>query len=407
MNKYRETVDYLFSRLPMFHRIGEAALKPGLDNITTLCACIGNPQNKFKSIHIAGTNGKGSTAHFISSILQEAGYKVGLFSSPHLLDFRERIKINGEMITENEVITFVSQNKIEFEKIEASFFEYTTAMAFWYFDKMNVDIAVVEVGLGGRLDSTNIITPELSIITSISLDHTNLLGNTIQEISSEKAGIIKPNTPVIVAENSDECISVCLSKALPISAELILAQDYDLPTNVELGLKGEYQIANATTAFAACQVLEELEWRISDKSILDGLKNVISNTHFSGRWQQLNETPRVFCDVAHNADAIHWIVKQLKAQQCETLRIVLGMASDKNHSEVLQQLPKNAFYYFCHADNPRSLKADELMTKAMPYALLGTHYQSVKLAYKQALEDSSANDFIFVGGSVFVVAEIL
>lgn len=404
---YAETIDYLFSRLPMFHRIGAAALKPGLDNITALCKQLGDPQNDYPTIHIAGTNGKGSTAHFLSSIIQEAGFKVGLFTSPHLKDFRERIKINGKYIPENDVIEFVNANKAEFEKIEASFFEYTTALAFWYFKKEKVDLAIIETGLGGRLDSTNILHPEISIITSISLDHTNLLGDTVVKIAAEKAGIIKPNVPVVVAQNSSEVVSVILNHALPIHSEVLLAEDSELPDDVELGLEGLYQRENALTAITAAELLTTLDWELNESDFRKGLKNVIKNTNFAGRWQRLGESPTIICDVAHNEDGIAWVVKQLKEQTYKKLHIVFGMVNDKDLRNVLVQLPKDATYYFTNADSPRALPADELREQAATFDLKGDSYPTVPIALEKAKSAANQEDLIFVGGSVFVVAEIL
>lgn len=404
---YKETIDYLFSRLPMFHRIGAAALKPGLDNIRELCEHLGDPQFDFPSIHIAGTNGKGSTAHFIASILQEAGYRVGLFSSPHLKDFRERIKINGEFISEEEIIEFVNSNKEAFEKIDASFFEYTTAMSFWYFAKHEVDIAVIETGLGGRLDSTNIINPEVCAITSISLDHINLLGDTLPAIAGEKAGIIKPNVPIVVGKNKSEVISVILSHALPLQAEVLLAEEMELPEGMELGLKGSYQVENAQTASAIAEVLQSQDWDIEERHVLNGLKRVIENTNFAGRWQKLGDKPKIICDVAHNEDGVGWIVKQLKEETYKHLHIVFGMVADKDLSNVLVQLPKDATYYFCAADSPRALPSAEMKAQAEKFGLNGKNFSSVSEAFKAAKESANQEDMIFIGGSVFVVAEIL
>ncbi len=404
---YAETIDYLFSRLPMFHRIGAAALKPGLDNITRMCALLGDPQQKFPSIHIAGTNGKGSTAHFLASILQEAGFKVGLYTSPHLKDFRERIKINGNFIPEQEVIAFVQEHREKFEKIDASFFEYTTAMAWWYFEKEKVDIAIIETGLGGRLDSTNIIVPEISVITSISRDHTNLLGNTLVEIAGEKAGIIKHNIPVVVGPNATEVMDVLRSRSLQLHSPLYLAAELDLPSDLELGLSGYYQQHNAKTALLTIDTLIDQGWKISKEHIYRGFKQVCENTNFAGRWQRLGEQPMVICDVAHNEDGIRWVVKQLTDLKKTQLRIVMGMVSDKSIDDVLALLPKDAIYYFCNADMPRALPAEKLQEQAADHALPGSFYPSVSAAYQSAKNDSASSDVIFIGGSVFVVAEIL
>ncbi|MES2630168.1 MAG: folylpolyglutamate synthase/dihydrofolate synthase family protein [Bacteroidota bacterium] len=404
---YQETIDYLFARLPMYHRIGAAALKPGLDNIIALCSELGDPQENFPTIHIAGTNGKGSTAHFMASILQEAGYKTGLFTSPHLKDFRERIKINGKVIPEKDVIDFVSSNQAAFEQINASFFEYTTAMGFWYFNKEKVDVAIIETGLGGRLDSTNILNPDLCIITSISLDHTQLLGNTVEEIAAEKAGIIKPGIAVVAGPNEDEVISVLLSHALDKQSELILASDQELPADIEPGLYGLYQRENALTAYTAAEYLAAEDWDITDDQIKAGLQNVVKNTAFAGRWQQFGERPLVVCDVAHNEDGIRWIVKQLAEQSFEHLHVVLGMVNDKDISTVLGQLPKDATYYFTNAAIPRALPAEELQKQGADFGLTGNFFSSVSEAFAAAKKSANQEDMIFIGGSVFVVAEIL
>ncbi len=404
---YAETIEYLFARLPMFHRIGAAALKPGLDNIEKLCSLIGNPELQFRSVHIAGTNGKGSTAHFISSILQEAGYKVGLFTSPHLKDFRERIKINGSYIPEKDVVEFVQLEKPQFEAINASFFEYTTAMAFWYFAKEKVDIAIIETGLGGRLDSTNIISPEVSVITSISLDHTNLLGDNITAIAGEKAGIIKPNTSVILGPNTDEVEKVIRAKALPIHAPVFTCAGMHLPEDLKLGLAGFYQQDNAKTVLLTIEALINQGWNISKEQLYQGFARVCQNTHFAGRWQQIAENPTVICDVAHNEDGLKWVVRQLADTKFDKLHFVFGMVSDKSTDKILALLPKSATYYFCQADTPRALPANELQIAANQLGLRGSSYNTVKEALVAAKNEANTNDLIFVGGSVFVVAEIL
>ncbi len=403
---YSETIDYLFGRLPMFHRIGAAALKPGLDNIINLCNQLGNPQNQLKSIHIAGTNGKGSTANMLSSVLQEAGYKVGLFTSPHLIDFRERIRVNGAMIPEVVVANFVEVNKIGFEQVDASFFEYSTAMAFWYFEQEKVDVAIIETGLGGRLDSTNIILPILSIITSISLDHTYLLGDTVAEIALEKAGIIKQNTAVVVAKNTPEVTELIHSIALQKNAPCFLSRDFSFDISIDNALKGNYQVENTQTVLTAISVLKQQGFVIDNTAIQSGFRNTVKNTQFAGRWQQLGEQPKIIADVAHNEDGIKWVVRQLAEEQYTKLHIVFGVVQDKTLATILPLLPQQASYYFCNANTPRALLAIELADEAKKFSLFGEYFSSVKLAFEAAENQANKDDLIFVGGSVFVVAEL-
>jgi dihydrofolate synthase/folylpolyglutamate synthase len=401
---YQQTLDYLFSRLPMYQRQGAAAYKADIGNIVAASKHLENPHKKFKSIHIAGTNGKGSTAHMLASILQEAGYKVGLYTSPHLKDFRERIKINGKMILEKEVVSFVEENKIIFKEMNLSFFEFTVAMAFDYFAKQEVDIAIIETGLGGRLDSTNIINPELSIITNIGFDHTNLLGNTIQKIATEKGGIIKENTPVIIGRDKKEPTAIFKHIATTKKSKLIHTSTYN---NYETDLKGDYQKENIATSVTAIQQLQKKGWDISEKEIQLGLLNTIKNTGLLGRWQTLSNTPLIICDTGHNEDGIKEITKQLATLDYKQLHFVFGTVNDKNLATILPLLPKNAQYYFCKANILRGMPAKELETQAQKLALSGTSFTSVNEALNNAKKNAKKDDLIFIGGSTFVVAEVL
>jgi len=401
---YQETLDYLFSKLPMYQRQGVAAYKVDIGNIVAASKYLGNPHTQFKSVHIAGTNGKGSTAHMLTSVLQEAGYKVGLYTSPHLKDFRERIKINGEKISENSVIKFVDQNKIAFENISMSFFEFTVAMAFDYFADQQVDIAIIETGLGGRLDSTNIINPELSIITNIGLDHTNLLGNTLEKIATEKGGIIKENTPIIIGRKQKETNTIFQNIAKEKNAHLMYSEPQQ---NYATDLKGEYQKENINTTITAIEQLQEQCWAINSSNIEQGLLKIVANTQLLGRWQTLSEIPHIICDTGHNEDGIKQISKQLKNTKYEQLHFVFGTVNDKNLDSILSHLPKNASYYFCQANIPRAMDAKELQQKSAKYELKGNVFTIVKQALSKAKENANASDLIFVGGSTFVVAEAL
>ena len=401
---YQETLDYLFSKLPMYQRQGVAAYKADIGNIVAASKYLRNPHTQFKSIHIAGTNGKGSTAHMLTSVLQEAGYKVGLYTSPHLKDFRERIKINGEKISENSVIKFVDQHKIAFENICISFFEFTVAMAFDYFAKEKVDIAIIETGLGGRLDSTNIIKPELSIITNIGIDHTNLLGNTIEKIAAEKAGIIKENTPIIIGRKQKETNTIFQNIAKEKNAHLIYTNPQQ---NYVTDLKGEYQKENINTTIAAIEQLLEQGWVINRSNIEQGLLKTITNTQLLGRWQTLSKSPDIICDTGHNEDGIKQISKQLKNTKFEQLHFVFGTVNDKNLDNILSHLPKNACYYFCQADIVRAMNAQELKNKAKAFNLNGDAFTSVKKAINNAKKCANKDDLIFIGGSTFIVAEVL
>jgi dihydrofolate synthase/folylpolyglutamate synthase len=401
---YQQTLDYLFSRLPMYQRQGAAAYKADIGNIVAASKHLENPHKKFKSIHIAGTNGKGSTAHMLASILQEAGYKVGLYTSPHLKDFRERIKINGKMILEKEVVSFVEENKIIFKEMNLSFFEFTVAMAFDYFAKEGVDIAIIETGLGGRLDSTNIINPELSIITNIGFDHINLLGNTIQKIATEKAGIIKENTPIIIGRKQKKTTEIFRKIAEEKNANIIYATQQK---GYASDLKGEYQKENINTTITAIKQLQKQGWAITENDIEYGLLKTVANTQLSGRWQTLSSNPQIICDTAHNEDGIKEIAKQLSNLKYEQLHIVFGTVNDKNLDTILSYLPKNAKYYFCNANILRAMKAEDLKQKAAKHQLKGRIFASVTEAIKCAKEDANAADVIFVGGSTFVVAEVV
>jgi dihydrofolate synthase/folylpolyglutamate synthase len=426
---YTETLDYLYSQLPMFTRIGAAALKPDLTNTIALCNALGNPEKTINSIHIAGTNGKGSTSHMLASILQENGLKVGLYTSPHLKDFRERIKINGEMIPQEKVIDFVEQYKSTFDEIKPSFFEWTVALCFDFFAKEKVDIAIIETGLGGRLDSTNVIRPQLSIITNIGWDHTDLLGHTLQEIAFEKAGIIKPSIPIIIGEYISETKDVFVQKAKESSAPISLTQDHFktvnfisknqfsscdiykdenlLYANIELDLGGIYQQKNCLTVINAIEHLKQLGYSISEKNIYAGLKKVKQNTGLMGRWQILQQQPLIVCDTGHNVNGIEYVVEQINQNTFNKLHMVIGMVKDKDITKVLSLLPKNAVYYFCNAPIPRALPANELKLQANAFQLNGDSYNSVKDAIYTAKENAGINDMIFIGGSTFVVAEAL
>ena len=398
---YKDTLNYLFSQLPMYQRTGAAAYKKDIGNIVQACDILDNPHEKFKSIHIAGTNGKGSTAHMIASVLQEAGFKTGLYTSPHLKDFRERIRINERMISKKEVIDFVNENKIEFEKIKMSFFEYTVAMAFNYFSKSNVDIAIIETGLGGRLDSTNIIRPELSIITNIGFDHTNLLGNTLEEIAKEKAGIIKEKTPVIIGRRQEETKNIFKKIANKKNSSIYFAQNKNYLSN---NLSINYQTENINTMIAA---LEILNWKIDNHHISEGLNNIHKNTVLQGRWQTLGKSPLTICDTGHNIDGIKNVIQEINNITFNKLHFVFGTVNDKDTNKILALLPKEAKYYFCAAKIDRALDATELKNKSAEFNLKGDSFNSVKEAYQESISQAEQDDLIFIGGSTFVVAEVL
>lgn len=390
----------------MYQKIGEAAYKVNLSNIVLLTEYLGNPQVKIKTIHVGGTNGKGSTSHMLASVLQEAGYKVGLYTSPHLKDFRERIKIQGEMISKREVSSFITKHKTFFEENHMSFFEMTVGLAFTTFAKHKVDIAIIEVGLGGRLDSTNIIKPEISVISNIGLDHTQFLGDTHTAIAKEKAGIIKMGTPVIIGETRADTKQVFLETAKMLKAPIYFAEDFNRVHYI-CDLKGEYQIKNQQTALVAIQQLIKIGYTISEASIQSGLANVIANTGLLGRWQLLKEKPRVICDTAHNKEGLLIVLHQLKGMSFNNLHIVIGVVKDKNLAAILPLFPENAHYYFCQPKIPRAMEVSQLAGLAKKYNLKGYTYKTVKGAYRSALRKAEKNDIIYIGGSTFVVAEVV
>ena len=405
---YSNTLSYLYQQLPMYQRIGAAAYKPDLKNTIALCKLLGNPENKFRSVHIAGTNGKGSVSHMLAAVLQCAGYKVGLYTSPHLKDFRERIKINGKMIPEKAIINFVEEHKSHFEKINLSFFEWTVGLAFDYFSKEKVDIAVIETGLGGRLDSTNVITPLLSIITNISYDHQNLLGNTLEKIAEEKAGIIKKNGIVLIGERQKKSQKVFIKKAKQEKALILFSEDYIKNIkNIECGLKGRYQEKNIPTVLVASEILYELGWNMNAKAITKGIKEVTTLTGFRGRWEILSKQPYSVADIAHNEAGIQEALKQVKTIPHKKLHIVLGTVNDKDVNKILSLLPKNAIYYFCNASIPRALDAKTLYEQAKKFGLKGIVGKSVKSALNAAKKNASIKDMILITGSAFVVAEAI
>ena len=402
---YQETTAWLFSQLPMFQMQGASAYKKDLTNTLMLVEHLKHPETKFKSIHVAGTNGKGSTSSMIASILQEAGYKVGLYTSPHLKDFRERIRINGEMISEDFVVDFVVQNKSFFEANQLSFFEMTVGLAFDYFAKEQVDVAVIEVGMGGRLDSTNVITPLVSVITNIGFDHTQFLGDTLPKIAAEKAGIIKSNVPVVIGEYSEETKPIFIAKAKLENAPIYFAQD-NLEVAYECALLGDYQVHNKKTVLQAIKLLQS-QFKIEENHIKLGLKNVIQNTGLLGRWQILKQKPFAVCDTAHNSHGLKIVLNQIQKHQFETLHIVLGVVNDKDLDSILPLFPKNANYYFCKPNVPRGLDAEILKQKAIDFSLFGKVFNSVSEAYDEAVNSAKDSDFIYIGGSTFVVAEIV
>ena len=421
---YLDTLNYLYSRFPVFHQVGGVAYKPGLENTIKLLKSINNPHTRFKSIHIAGTNGKGSVSHMLASVLQTAGYKVGLFTSPHLIYFGERIRVDGKMIEKQYVIDFVSYNKTLLEDIKPSFFELTMAMAFNYFADHNVEIAVIEVGLGGRLDSTNIIKPELSVITNISFDHVDLLGNTLEKIAIEKAGIIKPDTCVIIGESVPETKQIFDAKAIQENAEVVYAEEQlkveFVAFNHEkmivktsdnkmfrVGLCGEYQLKNTATVLVVLQRLAKKGFIISEKQLESGLENVCEITGLMGRWQIIGQNPTIMADTCHNVAGVKEVIKQLKKGNYGKLKIIIGFVRDKDISKILEFLPMEAEYYYTQASIPRALPVKLLEQKAKSINLSGKAYISVEQAVKSAISDSKENDFIFIGGSNFIVGEAL
>ena len=403
---YKDTLNWMFSQLPMYQKQGKSAFRKDLTNTVKLATYLNNPHHNFKSIHVAGTNGKGSTSHMLASILQEAGYKVGLYTSPHLKDFRERIKVNGKEVSKQFVIGFIKRNKSFFNSNSLSFFEMTVGMAFDYFSKEKVDIAVVEVGMGGRLDSTNIISPEVSVITNIGLDHTQFLGDTLRAIAFEKGGIIKPNTPVVIGETQKETTAVFKDLARKNNSKIVFA-DKNVFKTYESDLIGSYQTKNIKTVLQTIDELQEKGYKISKHHIEKGLLNVVKNTGLLGRWQILNHSPKVVCDTGHNKEGLTYVINQFKFEAFDKLHIVFGVVNDKDLNSIIDLLPKNATYYFCKPDIPRGLDANELKHVFNNHGLKGASYNSVNEAYKNALQNATANDFIFIGGSTFVVAEII
>ena len=404
---YQETTEWMFNQLPMFQNQGATAYKKDLTNTLLLMEVLQHPEHKFKSIHVAGTNGKGSTSSMLASILQEAGYKVGLYTSPHLKDFRERIRINGEMISEEFVVDFIVSNKVFFEVNQLSFFEMTVGLAFDYFAKEGVDVAVIEVGMGGRLDATNIIIPLVSVITNIGLDHTQFLGNTLAAVATEKAGIIKSNIPVVIGEYTPETQPVFLAKAKANKCDLYFASDL-ITTSYPSDLIGGYQVHNTKTVIQTLAVLNQnTAFQTTESHWKKGLAQVVQNTGLQGRWQQLGESPKIICDTAHNTHGLTIVLNQIQKEPFDQLHFVLGVVNDKDLDEVLPLFPKNAIYYFCKPNIPRGLEASILAQKATKFGLTGEIYNSVSDAYAKAKQNAQPTDFIYVGGSTFVVAEIL
>lgn len=422
---YQETLNYLYNSTPVFEHVGAVAYKEGLQNTLALDKHFNHPHTNFKTIHIAGTNGKGSCSHSLASILQEAGYKVGLYTSPHLVDFRERIRVNGQCISKERVVKFVEDERKFFEPLHPSFFELTTALAFKYFDEQKVDIAIIEVGLGGRLDCTNIISPILSIITNISFDHTQFLGDTLAKIAGEKAGIIKKGVPVIIGEANEETRPVFQSKANEVNSVIVFAEDnaivtssspmadggrrYNLSNNSTLigELSGDYQERNMNTILCACNILKQMNIIKNDDVIAKGLANICKNTGLLGRWQTIQNNPTVVCDTGHNVGGWNYLAPQIKRQQCNQLRIVFGMVDDKDINSVMFLLPQNAIYYWTQAESKRAIKAERVAEIAIKHDLCGEIFDNVEVAYTKALQDSNKDDFVFVGGSSYIVADLL
>lgn len=426
---YEKTLDYLFSKLPMYQRIGQAAYKADLNNTIAICNALGNPEKKIKCVHIAGTNGKGSSSHMLAAVLQQAGYKTGLYTSPHLVDFRERVKINGKLISKTEVVKFVEDRKEVFEKIEPSFFEWTVGLAFQHFAQHEVDVAVIEVGLGGRLDSTNIINPIVSLITNIGFDHMNLLGQTLPQIAAEKAGIIKARIPVVISQSQLEVLAVFNSKAHEVKApiefadknfrvisythqkEMLQVEVLDRINNrrqhYDLDLQGTYQLKNLPGVLNTIEILKQKGFMIEDADIATALKQVQKITGIQGRWQTLSTKPLVIADTGHNEDGIKEVLENLKRYEYKTLHFVLGVVNDKDISKILKLLPKDAVYYFCKATIPRALDENELSAKAKKAGLIGKTFKTVAEALAKAKKQAKATDLIFIGGSTFTVADAL
>ena len=426
---YPQTLDYLFSKLPMYQRIGAAAYKADLNNTLAICKALGNPEKKIKFVHVAGTNGKGSSSHMLAAILQQAGYKTGLYTSPHLVDFRERIKINGKMIPKTEVVKFVEDFKTIFEKIEPSFFEWTVGLAFHYFAQQQVDVVVLEVGLGGRLDSTNVITPVACLITNIGYDHMNLLGDTLPKIAAEKAGIIKTKIPVVISQTQLDVISVFNETAKQLKAPIEFAdKNYKLISSLynkaflsitllhkktntthlyNLDLQGSYQVKNVMGVLNTTEILKQKGFIIEETDIKNALSQVQKLTGLHGRWQIIQEKPLVIADTGHNEDGIKEVLDNLKRYTYKTLHFVLGVVNDKDISKILKLLPKDATYYFCKASIPRALDENELATLAKKNGLNGSTFKTVPEALQKAIKQAKVNDLVFVGGSTFTVADIL
>ena len=401
---YKETLDWMFGQLPMYQQKGAAALNAKLDNIIHFCNVLDNPQSKFKSIHVAGTNGKGSSSHMLASILQEAGYKVGLYTSPHLKDFRERIKIDGEVVSKKFVREFIAKYRSFFEYNKLSFFEMTVGMAFSYFEEEKVDIAVIEVGLGGRLDSTNIITPEVALITNIGMDHTQFLGDTLEKIALEKAGVIKSNVPVVISETQAETKMIFNLIAHQLKSNIVFA-DAEPVLGYQTDLLGDYQQRNINGVVACIHQLKNFE--VPEAAISKGLQNVVKNTGLMGRWQVLQQHPLVVCDTAHNKEGLQLVLKQVEKQSFEKLHVVLGFVKDKDVRSVLTLFPKDAHYYFVKPSIPRGMEATQLTELAEEQGLKGKVCKSVNKGLKKALKNAGQQDMIYVGGSTFVVAEVV
>lgn len=404
---YQQTLDWLFNQLPMYQRQGASAYKIDLTNIKLLSKYLNHPESNFKSIHVAGTNGKGSTSHLLASVMQEAGYEVGIYTSPHLIDFRERIRINGKMISKKEVIDFVAKNKAFFKQHSLSFFEMTVGMAFQYFAEKQVDIAIIEVGLGGRLDSTNIIQPEVAVITNISLEHTEFLGNSLAEIAFEKGGIIKPNTPCVIGEYNEQTYPVFRTLAKLNKTDLHLANQENSQKKWTTDLLGDYQQKNIQTVLKIIEVLNQSKWKITEDALKKGFQKVVKNTQLKGRWQVCDSAPKIICDTAHNASGLQLVMQQLQEQDYIQLHIVLGVVKEKNLDLILGLLPTQAIYYFTKPNIPRGLPADDLEESAKHFQLKGKAYKNVRLALEKAKNSANENDLIFVGGSNFTVADFL
>jgi len=427
---YPETIEFLYSRLPVFHNIGARAFKPGLKTTLELCESLGNPQNNYPCIHIGGTNGKGSSSHMIAAILQTAGYKVGLYTSPHLKAFTERIKVNGQEADQDFIVEFTVDNLSNIDRFEPSFFELTVAMAFSYFAARHVDVAVIEVGMGGRLDSTNIISPVLSLITNVSYDHTQFLGDTLEKIAYEKAGIIKEHTPVVVSEYQHEVANVFVERAASMNSKIVFGsretevaqKEYHdgkiklsthrlgdralLPVDLELDLTGSYQLKNVCGVLAAVKILNDAGFNISELHVKDALANVVALTGLKGRWQKLNENPVVYCDTAHNSAGLSYTISQFNSISSSRKRFVIGFVGDKDINAMLGLFPKDADYYFTQPSNLRALRVDELKNLAGSYGLNGNSYEDVNAALHAAIAESKMTDSIYVGGSTFVVADL-